>query len=121
VPAKPKCEWNNNHLACVNTWAFLRGLGELRPSFSNSGDLTMAELKYWNPAAPASQRKLEATALAARLDRIYIKALLAKYESGFNFAKATTELASALTSPDKTLCELSQTIDVIYNFKGEVR
>ena len=115
------CPWSRNNLACVNTWAFLRGLGQLRPSFSNSKDLKMAELAFWNPTASPDARRLEARELASQLDRIYRKALLAKYEEGFNFAKAVDTLAADLSSENKTLCQLAVTVDQIYNFRGEIR
>jgi hypothetical protein len=115
------CDWNKNNLACTNTWAFLRGLGQLRPAFSDSKDIRMSELAFWNPAASSESRKLEARALASQLDRIFTKSLLAKYETGFNFAKAVDAMVQILTSSDRTVCELSVVVDEAYNFKGELK
>jgi hypothetical protein len=119
--AAADCDWNNNNLACVNTWAFLRGLKELRPSFSGSKDITMSELAFWNKVATPELRQLEASALAARLDAIFVKALLAKYESGFNFASAVEALGEALATADLTVCQLSLVVDEAYNFRGELK
>src|SRR5438128_1571805 len=97
------CDWNNNNLACVNTWGILRGLDELRPDFSDSKDVKMSALAFWNKVASPAMRALEADALAARLDAIFTRTLGAAYEEGFDFATATEALGKALISDDLTV------------------
>ncbi len=121
MPENNDCNWSKNDLSCVNTWAFLRGLGQLRPSFTKSKDLLMSDLAFWNPAASPEVRRREAREVAAQLDRIFRKALLAKYEEGFKFASAINALAKDLSSENETVCELAVTVDRIYNFRGEIR
>lgn len=114
------CVWTTNNLACVNAWAFLRGLGQLRPSFPNSGDITMESLAFWNDAASAEVRRSDAMELAAQLDRIYRKALMAKYESTFQASTAIGALADALVQRNVTICQFAEIVDSVYNFRGEL-
>lgn len=113
-------DWNPNNLACANTWAFLRGLGELRPNFSGSEQLRVSDLKFWNLAASPEMRAQEARALASRLDRLFVKALFAKYEDDFTMASAVDAITGNLTQAGTTLPTLAATVDEAYRFKGEL-
>ena len=116
------CSWNNNNLACTNTWAVLRGFGQLRPGFSDSGDLKMSELAFWNKSASPDIRKAEAAALAGQLETFFTKALLARPEEGFSQkADRIGQLAGKLSIADVTLCQLAATVDDVYNFRGEIK
>ena len=115
----PECNWTNNNLACINTWAFLRVLKQLKAVFGDAGKLKMKELAYWNPAASPDARRTEALALASQLDNMFVNGLGAKYEPGYNRTKATTGMADVLVSADKTLCEFAATVDEAYRFTGE--
>lgn len=113
------CNWTNNNLACINTWAFLRALQELTPVFKDAGDLKMKELAWWNPADSAAARRLAAEALASQLDRMFTVGLRAKYEAGYTRTKAVSAMADELVQPEVTVCELSVAVDEAYQFTGE--
>lgn len=113
------CNWTNNHLACINTWAFLRALKQLTAIFKDAGELTMKELAWWNPADSTAARRLAAEALASQLDQMFILGLRAKYEAGYNRTKAVAAMADELVQPEVTLCELSVVVDDAYQFTGE--
>ncbi len=114
-----ECNWSNNNLACVNTWAFLRVLKQLNPVFGESGKLTMTELDYWNPASSPPARRAEALALASQLDNMFVNGVGAKYEPGYTRTKAVTKMADTLVDAAKTVCHLSVTVDEAYRFTGE--
>ena len=114
-----ECNWTNNNLACVNTWAFLRVLKQLKAVFGNAEKLPMEELIFWNPADSADARKTAALGLASQLDNMFINGLRAKYESDYTRTKAVTSMADTLVTADKTVCELSVTVDEAYRFTGE--
>jgi hypothetical protein len=113
------CNWTNNNLACINTWAFLRALQQLKPVFKDAGDLTMKELAWWSPADSAAARRLAAEALASQLDQMFIVGLRAKYEAGYNRTKAVAAMADKLVQPDTTVCQFSVAVDEAYQFTGE--
>lgn len=113
--------WSRNDLACVNTWAFLRGLGQFNAKFDDAKKIRMSELKFRNPVATSDANQIAAKQLTAQLDRIYIKALMAKYEEGFNFAAAVPALTEAVMTDANTLVQLADVVDSIYNFRGEVK
>jgi hypothetical protein len=114
-------EWNTNSLACVHTWAFLRGLGEFDNVFSTAGDLEMDELAYWSDVATPALQNVSARALAARLDRIFVKALLAKYEQGSSRTSALDALTTVLAKGKSSVQDLAETVDANYNFRGELK
>lgn len=114
-----ECNWTNNNLACVNSWAFLRVLKQFKEVFGAAGKLKMRQFAYWSPAATPEARRTEALGLAAQLDNMFVNGLGAKYEPGYNRTKATTGMADVLVSADKTLCEFAATVDEAYRFTGE--
>jgi len=113
------CIWTNNNLSCINTWAFLRALGELKAIFKNAGDLTMDQLAFWNPLDSAEARRTAAMALASQLDRMFIMGLRAEYEPNFNRTKAVTAMTDILVQKPKTVCELAEAVNEAYRFAGE--
>jgi hypothetical protein len=117
MPAE--CNWTNNNLACINTWAFLRVLKQLKPVFGEAGGLKMDQLAWWNPASSPEARRTEALGLAAQLDNMFVNGVGAKYEQGYNRTKATNRLADTLVNAGKTVCELSVAVDEAYRFTGE--
>ena len=112
--------WSPNHLACVNTWGFLRFDKQLKGDFASSGAVKMNELAYWNPASSAQARRLEAQFLAGKFDSFFRKALLASFETGQDFAKAITAMSDTLVDAAKTVRDLAIVNDAIYRFRGEV-
>lgn len=115
----PECNWTNNNLACVNSWAFLRVLKQFKEVFGAAGKLKMRQFTYWNPAATPEARRTEAMGLAAQLDNMFVNGLGAKYEPDYNRTKATSSMTDVLVSADKTLCEFAVAVDEAYRFTGE--
>jgi hypothetical protein len=114
-----ECNWTNNNLACVNSWAFLRVLKQFKNVFGDAGTLKMRQFTYWDPSASPDVRRTAALGLASQLDNMFINGVGAKYEPGYNRTKAVTAMADVLVSADKTLCEFSATVDEAYRFTGE--
>lgn len=114
-----ECNWTNNNIACVRSWAFLRVLKQFKEVFGPAGKLTMSRFAYWNPAATPELRRTDALALATQLDNMFTTGLGAKYEPGFNRTLATNSMADVLVSADKTLCEFAVAVDEAYRFTGE--
>lgn len=115
----PDCNWTNNNLACVNSWAFLRVLKQLKNVFGSAGTLKMRQLAYWDPSASPDLRRAAALTLASQLDNMFVKGVGAKYEPGYNRTKAVNAMADVLVSPDKTLCEFAVVVDEAYRFTKE--
>src|SRR5260221_12155411 len=116
---KPEFKWNQNNMACRNTYMLLIGLKQLTEPFSQAGTKPMKQLTFWNPAATGNMRELTATGLATQLDKFYMKVLFAGYEDGYEFHKAIETMKETLCAADKTLCQLAEIIDEIYHFRGE--
>ena len=112
--------WSPNHLACVNTWGFLRFEKQLKGDFASSGAVKMNELAFWNPASSPAARRLEAQFLAGKFDSFFRKALLATFETGQDFAKAIAAMSDTLVDSAKTVSDLAMVNDAIYRFRGEV-
>lgn len=113
------CNWTNNNIAHVRSWAFLRVLKQFREVFGPAGDLKMKQFAYWIPAATPELRRIDALAIATQLDNMFTVGIGAKYEPGFNRTKATNNMADVLVNADKTLCEFAVTVDDAYRFTGE--
>lgn len=111
--------WSPNHLACANTWAYLRFDKQLNGDFASSGDVKMNALAYWNPAASPAARRLEAQLLSGKLDSFFRKALLARFEAGKDFAAAIQEMSDTLVDEDKAVRDLAIVVDALYRFRGE--
>ncbi|MBI5432957.1 MAG: hypothetical protein HZA52_09025 [Planctomycetes bacterium] len=116
-----ECNWNANNLAFSNTWGILLALEELRAKFSLAGAIRMDGLAFWSAAASPALRALEAQALAARMDRLFVQLLQAKYEQGKTRPQALTAVQAALLVAKGTVCELSVVVDEHYNFQGELK
>jgi hypothetical protein len=116
---KADSTWSQDNLACRNTYVLLIGLKQLTEPFAQAGKKPMKQLAFWNAAASDTMRQLTATGLATQLDKFYIKVLLAGYEEGYDFHGAIEAMKNALCSADKTVSQLAEVIDGIYNFRGE--
>jgi hypothetical protein len=114
-------KWDKHNLACVNTWAFLRGLGQYSAVFSTAGQIKMSELKFYDADMSGDAVQAEARNLALQLDRIFTKALLASYESGYGLAKAVDALVVVMVEGEKTLTDLGEVVDGAYDFRGELK
>lgn len=112
-------EWTNNNLACINTWAFLRALGQLKAIFKKAGTLQMDALAFWNPLDSAALRRAAALTVASQLDAMFIQGLRAKYETSFNRTRAVNTMADVMVQSGKTVCDLAEVVDEAYRFTGE--
>lgn len=112
-------EWNPNNLACQCTWAELFVLRQSRKSFSNSGNVKMQDMLFFNPAAGSSTLENEAKMLADELDNIFRKVDGARFEDGVTRAKALADTVAILKQANKTMTELAEVIDINYLFWRE--
>jgi hypothetical protein len=111
--------WNNNNLACTDTWGYLFLYEELNVGFFEAGDLKMPDLAFFNPAESTGMLENAAMELAARLNRAYRKKSHAQFEKGWDEPTAIEELKAILKDKDKTVSELAVKVDEIYSFAGE--
>lgn len=111
--------WNRNNRACTTTWTTLRVLDQIDEVFKDSGDVRMSELTFWNQAASADMRKLQATTIANQMDNIFRLIRRATYEEGVTREKAVSDMVNIMANEDKTVSDLSEVIDTDYLFWGE--
>lgn len=111
--------WNNNNLACTETWGFLFDDEELNVNFKAARDVKMSELAFYNPALSSGTLDKDAEYRAARLDRDFRKKSAATFEPGWTIPKAVQAMKEVLMDKDKLVCELAVTVDEAYNFSGE--
>lgn len=112
-------EWSNNNLACLKTWIHLRVLNQHNDSFRDAEKRRMNQLTFWNEAATPQLRKIAASTLCYQLDNMFRMWDKAKYEKGSGLPGAISEMLDVMTNGKKTICDLSQTVDDNYQFKGE--
>lgn len=111
--------WNRNNRACSTTWTTLRVLNQNDKVFVESGNVKMSELTYWNLAASADMRKLQATTLANQMDNIFRQIRRAEHEEGVTREKVLNDMVNTLTSEEKTINDMAEIIDANYLFWGE--
>lgn len=111
--------WNGNNRAHTNTWGYLFLYEELNVGFPEARDIKMSQLAFYNPASSSGMLDTEARALAARLDRAFRKKSHAKFESGWDEAKAIAAQKDILKDKDKIVSDLAVKVDEIYSFFGE--
>jgi hypothetical protein len=112
-------DWSRNHRACATTWTTLLVLHQSRKTFDKAGIVPMTELTFWNQAASAAMRTLQAKTLAAQMDNVFCMVRGATYEAGVTRAKATADMVEVLTDADKTIADLAEVNDANYKFWGE--
>jgi len=113
-------EWKRNNLACVTTWVTLRVLEQSSEVFNNSADVKMKDLTYWNTAASADMRKIQATTLAHQIDNIFMEMRGAIYEEGKEKEQIIGDILVVLTDAGKTMRDLAAVADANYLFWGEL-
>jgi len=112
--------WNNNNLACITTWITFYYMKQIQKSFADSADVKMNELLYWNNAASASMRTLQADALAANIDNTFTTIRGARYEDGSDQGKAISGMSAVLQDSSKSMTDLAKVNDDNYKFWHEV-
>jgi hypothetical protein len=119
-PAKTSEQnWNDNNRAHTNTWGYLFLYEELNVGFPEAGGIKMSGLAFYNPLASAATREAEALALAARLNRAFLKKSHARFEQGWDEPTAITAQKDILKDKTRTVSELGVKVDEIYSFFGE--
>jgi len=111
--------WNRNNRACGTTWTTLRVLDQSFKVFKDSGDVKMSDLTYWNQAADADIRTIQAGALANQMDNVFRQIRRAEYEEGVTREKAVGDIVKTLTNENKTISDLAEINDDNYKFWGE--
>lgn len=111
--------WNNNNRAHTTTWMTLRLLHQGIGVFPGAGATGMKSLFFWNSAASAKMRGVQARSLAAQMDNIFRSIYGASYEAGKDSATAVADMVSVLLDGNKTVLELADTNDSNYQFWKE--
>ena len=114
-------KWSKNNRACKTLWSTLRILNEIsrRQTFKTTGDLTVGDLTSSSLIASGNMGRLRAEALAAQLDNVFREIRGAAYEEGFKRGKALTAMTKVLADPARTVADLGNVVDDIYEFRGE--
>jgi hypothetical protein len=112
-------EWSKNNRACTTLWSTLFRMNQLFDPFSESGDLAMTDLTFYNESASDELREQEASILADQLDIIFIVGRGAEYEDGIDHSSAIASLVAILTNETKTVTDLAAVVDDHYLFWGE--
>ncbi len=112
-------KWNNNNLACVDTWMALFRLKQIRTPFKDSGNIKMADLVYYNPVSGSEHRKMEATQLATTMDTVFTIGMGAALEEGVSKSQALNDMIKTLLDGDKTIAGLAKVNDKNYLFWKE--
>jgi hypothetical protein len=112
-------DWTKNNRACTTTWTTLRVLDQNDKVFNDSGNVKMSGLTFWNAAASADMRKLQATTLATQMDNTFRMIRKANFEAGVTKEAAIAAMIDILTTEDKTISDLAAAIDEKYLFWEE--
>jgi hypothetical protein len=119
-PTKPSPDpWNNNNLACTDTWGYLFKYEELNVGFFDAPDVKMSELAFFVSTGSPGMLDAAALELAARLNRAFLNESRAHFETGWTEPKAVDAMKTILKDKDKTVRELAVKVDEIYNFSRE--
>jgi hypothetical protein len=114
-------DWLDNNRACKTLWTTLYTMHQLSTNFTDSGELKMSDLTFYNPLDSADMRKQAASLLADQLDNTFRIGRGATYEDSFDRTKAITDMTAMLTEAEKQVADLAFTVDTIYNFWGETK
>lgn len=79
----------------------------------------MKQLTFWNAAASAPVRTLQAKTLSFQMDNVFRLIRGAEYEAGVTRTKATGDMVAVLTDGEKTIADLAEVNDSNYKFWGE--
>lgn len=115
----PMTEWSKNNRACTTLWATLFRMNQVFTPFSESGELSVGDLTFYNEASSNELREQEATIMADQLDIIFIVGRGAEYEEHVDRTTAVASLVSILTNETKTVTDLAGVVDDHYLFWGE--
>ena len=108
--------WSKNSLACKRIWIALRVLEQSSKVFKTSGTVLMKDLKYWTPGASPIIRKAQARSLAIQVDNVFRLLAGAKFDPGVTKKKAVTAMVAVLTKESKTMADLAEAVDALYEF-----
>lgn len=114
-------DWSVNNRACTTLWITLYNMQQLFRNFSDSGELKMNDLTFFNALGSPDLRRQQALIIADQLDHIFRIGRGAKYEEKVDRTKAISLMVNVLTDQDKQVKELAETVDSIYLFWGEIK
>lgn len=112
-------DWSVNSRACTSVWVALRLLEQSKKVFKLSGPIPVRKFLFWNPAASAEIRRLQATTLAKQMDNIFRQVDGATLEQGVTVAQAVSGMVGVLTDGEATMADLAAVCDDNYRFWGE--
>lgn len=112
-------DWSVNSRACTSVWVALRLLEQSKKVFKVSGIIPVKKFLFWNPAASAEMRRLQATTLAKQMDNIFRLIDGATLEKDVTVADAVASMAGILVDGDQTMADLAAACDACYRFWGE--
>ena len=112
-------EWNQDCEACKNLWAALTQLKQIKnKTYEESEDIKMSELTFYNSTLSDEALRIEAKMVADGLDDIF-KQSGAEYEEGVDYKKAIDSMIEVLIDEEKTVHDLTHTVDALYHFFQE--
>jgi hypothetical protein len=93
---------------------------DIATEFEDAGSREMKELLFFNQHISADLLKQEALMLAFRLNDEFIEIYKATYEEDETDISSIAKMIGILIKADKTVEDLSDTVDGCYRFKDEV-
>lgn len=92
---------------------------QLRKTFEAAGKVKMKELQFFNPILSKEALRQEAMMIADMMDTVFRVGRGAKLEEDVTRTQAMNDMAGILVNGNKTVADLSETIDASYNFWNE--
>jgi hypothetical protein len=115
--------WTANNQAHVFTFRYLKSAQFSREQsetlrFASSGGMPLRKLAYWHAAGPQQRREDLIFSLAEKIDTVLQQSGVG-YEAGYNGNKAIRTLTGVLSSGDRVMADLAETVDALYRFQSE--
>ncbi|MCR9248684.1 MAG: hypothetical protein NXI31_26955 [bacterium] len=111
--------WDKATVACKITWITLSDLDQHSRGFDNAGKLKMKNLGFWDPNASKPVLKMRAKTVQIQCDNLFRRYYGAKYEDNKTRPQVQRACLKVLTDPDKTVADLAEVNDSVYEFFGE--
>ena len=111
--------WNNKNTRQLLTWAYLYTERELEASFSDSENIELKKLPYWQHAGGGLDRAT-ARPLAIGLHDLVSSEEGARYEEdNMTYSKAIAKLVDTLIDSSATVKTLSDAVDALFHLSEE--
>lgn len=114
--------WTKQKRACKALYFSLQRTEQIdiATEFEDAGLMVMKDLLFFNQHVSADLLRQDALMLAFRLNDEFIEIYKAVYEEDETDTSSIVKMIGILIKKDKTVEELSDTIDACYRFKDEV-